>query len=462
MKYLVSFVCCLAFLCACGGAEPTVVPVTTAPATALPTAEPVFADTPLPPAYSGPFELRAVPPDKLLGDCNFTPPSDLPSQGLTELARVQFIGCQYGETALFEIGERLYAAQSGLATTLFNLTDVTDPTAPQPIGAWLGSGFAYSADLKAFRQGDRHFLALSFDDEAPNVCGIAIIEVTDPRAPKLLRRVDGSTVGAETPWCNVHTIEIDRDAQGNGNYLLASDTDTYSLRVLDIRNLDQIRQVNTFHLHAHPHVNPTRTGDWLNYVHDSAIGDDRVYVAYWHAGAVILDKTKLYAGLPQQGFVVQPTENLAPVGFLTHYVHPTPDGNYLFLEDEINVENGIRMFDIRDPANPREVAAIRLDDPFFTAHNFIVQDNLLLVGWYQDGARVFRYDMTDSAHPEIEQVAYYAVRKHKTSGPYGPFTGLWGLRVHPCSVRGAARTCVYASDTEGGLLILALDPGIEN
>lgn len=99
-------------------------------------------------------------------------------------------------------------------------------------------------------------------------------------------------------------------------------------------------------------------------------------------------------------------------------------------------------FDLRDPANPREVAAIRLDDPFFTAHNFIVQDNLLLVGWYQDGARVFRYDMTDPAHPEIEQVAYFAVRKHKTSGPYGPFTGLWGLRVHPCSVRGAARTCV--------------------
>lgn len=466
MKRVWGLVLTLVCLIACApAAAPTTIPTTPVPptVTTVPaTIEPVFADTALPPAYSKPLELKAVPQAKLIGNCAFKPFSDLAAKGLTRLAQLQYIGCTYGEIGLFEMGERLYAAQSGLGVTTFNLTDVTDPTAPQPIGAWLGSGGGYAADLKPFRQGERHFLAISYDniEKTPNLCGIAIIEVTDPHTPQVLGRYDGSQVGAETPWCNVHTIEIETDAQGNATYLLASDTDTWSLRVLDIHDLSQIRQINTFHLHAHPHVDPGDPKVAINFVHDSTISADRVYVAYWHAGAVILDKAKLYAGIPQQGEIVQPTERLAPAGFLTHYTFPTADGKFLILEDESNVENGMRLFDIHDPSHPREIATIQLDDPLYTPHNFVIQDNLLYVAWIQDGVRVFHLDMSDAGKPKAEQVASFPVRANKTSGALGPFTGIWGLRVHTCNVKGEARTCIYASDTEGGLLILVLDKGI--
>ncbi len=434
---------------------PTAAPTSTVPP---PTIEPIFADTPLPTPYGRPFELKAVPQAKLIGECPVKLSPDLPAHGLTKLANVQYIGCQYGEIGLFEIGDRLYAAQSGLGVTAFSLTDVTDPTAPQPIGVWLASAFGFEADLKPFRQGERHFLALAFDDRAPK-CGIAIVEVTDVHSPKVIGHYDGSKVGAETPWCNVHTIEIDQDEQGNANYLLAADTDTKSMRVLDIRDLNQIRQINTFHLHAHPHVNPSG-GEYLNFVHDTSISAQHVYVAYWHARAVILDKQKLYAGISQQGNIVDPTDNVPPAGFLAHYVAATPDDNYLFLEDEVNDANGVRMFDIHDPTQPREVATIQLEHPIFAPHNFVVQDNLLYVAWYQDGVQVFRYDTSNPNQVRVQPVAQFPVRASLSTGPFGKYTGLWGLRVHACQLRGKPRTCIYASDIQAGLVIFALDEGI--
>lgn len=455
--WLVSFT--LVLLAACASAMPTPIP-TAAPTNTPPppTVEPIFADTPLPTPYDRSFELKAVPQDKLIGECPFKLSPDLPAHGVAKLANVQYIGCRSGEIGLFEIGDRLYAAQSGLGVTAFSLTDVTDPTTPHPVGVWLASAFGYVADLKPFRQGNRHFLALSFDDKAPQ-CGIAIVEVTDVRSPKVIGRYDGSKVGAETPWCNVHTIEIDQDAQGNANYLLAADTDTKSMRVLDIRDLNQIRQVNTYHLHAHPHVNPN-SSEWLNYVHDTSISAQHVYVADWHAGAVILDKAKLYAGVPQQGEIVKPTDNVGPAGFLAHYVAATPDDNYLFLEDEVNDANGMRMFDIHDPTQPREVATIRPDHQIFAPHNFVVQDNLLYVAWYQDGVQVFRYDTSNPNQVRVEPVAQFPVRASLSTGPFGKYTGLWGLRVHACQLQGKPRTCIYASDIQAGLIIFALDQGI--
>lgn len=119
------------------------------------------------------------------------------------------------------------------------------------------------------------------------------------------------------------------------------------------------------------------------------------------------------------------------------------------------MRDGLRLIDIRDPAQPREALKINLDAAEYAPHNLLVHDDLLFVGWYGDGVRVFRYDVGDPERPTVAQVAYQAVRAQPGAQLYD---GVWGMRLGNCQVRGQARTCVYASDMQLGLLILALEP----
>lgn len=67
--------------------------------------------------------------------------------------------------------------------------------------------------------------------------------------------------------------------------------------------------------------------------------------------------------------------------------------------------------------------------------------------------RVFRFDLSDPNAPLIEQVAFQTVRKLPYAGSDG---GVGALRVHECKFEGVIRTCIYASDEELRLIILAL------
>jgi hypothetical protein len=404
--------------------------------------------------YEGPLDLvaAALP----LGDCEQRSPLELPSAGLLGLAFAPTGVCGNGEIGLLEPGGRRYAALAGLGSAAFVLFDVDDPAAPRRVGAWKWLQPAVTYDLKPFRQGQRWYLALAMENYRQpflDPCGIAIVEITNPAMPALLGRLDGVAVGSRAAWCNVHTVEIDVDAQGNGTYLMASARDTFDLRVLDIRDLSAVREVGAYHLHAHPHGGyPDFEG---SYVHDSTIVGDRVYVAYWNAGVVILDKRKLEAGAPAEQVALNPPQSIAPADFNVHHSYPTADGNFLFVEAEDQVENGIRLFDIRDPAQPREVLGFDIGEPRAAPHNLLVRDDLLLVGWYNGGIRVFRYDTSDPENPKVAQLAFQAVRARPGQNIYN---GVWGVRAQPCQARGAERLCVYASDITLGLIIVALEP----
>ena len=429
---------------------PTAGPAATATLAPAPTAEPTKA--PRRP-YAGTLDLVAAEPE--FDTCPQRSPFDLPSRGVIPLAFVPSGFCSNGEIGLLAIEERLYVAQALLGAGAFTLIDATDPTAPQHIGAWGWQPAAVTYDLKPFRQGDRHYLALAMENyRRPflDPCGIAFVEITNPRAPVLLGRYDGLSVGSDVAWCNVHTVEIDTDAGGDATFLVASTRDTFDLRVLDIRDLRNIRQVNTYHLHAHPHGGfPNFAG---SYVHDTTIAGDRVYVAYWNAGVMILDKRRLLAGEPSDTLALNPPSSIAPPDFNVHHSFPTTDGNFLFVEAEDRITGGLRLFDIRDPARPREALTIDLDTPRGAPHNLLVVGDLLLVGWYNDGVRVFRYDVSDPARPLVEPIAFQAVRERVSGSIY---TGVWGVRARPCQARGQERLCVYASDIRLGMMILALE-----
>lgn len=129
--------------------------------------------------------------------------------------------------------------------------------------------------------------------------------------------------------------------------------DTFSARAVDIRALLHPREVNFIHLHAHPHAVPNQPV--LNYVHDSYVALDKIYLAYWLAGVVILDKARFEAGASQEPVIVKRTEGVVPGGFYIHYTVPILDGRYLFVQDELNADNGLRLLDLAEPARPRTV-----------------------------------------------------------------------------------------------------------
>ena len=88
----------------------------------------------------------------------------------------------------------------------------------------------------------------------------------------------------------------------------------------------------------------------------------------------------------------------------------------------------------------------------------MIDGDKLYVGWYMDGVRVFKYDVSKPDQPRVEPIAYKAARDKKGKGHTGSdiFDGVWGVRLRECSVKGEKMTCVYASDLTRGLFIGAM------
>lgn len=453
-------------------AAPTIAP----PQTPLPTTSSngsSSTNTPLPPTpvFSEPTDTPTVFPTPFAGtltlterqsfrvSCEQDGPFGLASKAFDLIAFLPTGDCQNGEIGLFKIGGKTYIAQSGLFDSAYTLTDVTNPSLPQIIGVWDLGVPSSTLDLKPFRQGDKFYLALGLQrnrQQPTPPCGIVIVAVTDVKHPQLVTRLDGRVVGAPDPWCNVHTLEVDTDGQGNATFLIVSDVDTYSARAVDIHDLQNPREVNFYHLHDHPHAVPGQPV--LHYVHDSYISDDKIYLAYWLSGVVILDKKRFDLGLPQEPVIVKPTENVAPGGFHAHYTLPIANGDFIFIQDELNADNGLRLLDIRDPQDPKTVWTETNSGGVNAPHNFVIRDNLIFVAWYNDGVKVFQFDITNPDKPTVQPVAFQQVREKQVISRERYFDGVWGVRVDDCQLQNAKRVCVYASDMSTGLIVLALKP----
>ena len=460
------------FLAAC---IPAIAPATdlqsatiTPTATPEQTATPKPARTPLPTSTLVPLQLQKI--EKFRDNCT-DKDQDLPGDGLVDVAHLPSGFCFHGELDMFETSGHVYVAQVvqnifPSAEESFRIIDVTDAEHPTMVGAWKWNISTYSADIKAFQQGDRWFLALSRDPNLPKttmdslcslVGGIAIIEVTEPSEPRLINLLTGETTGskAKEKWCNSHTAEVSRDADGNGIYLYVSARDIFDLRVLDIRDLEHVTEVGHY---THPDAGIYNERNWF-FVHDTTIVGDRVYVSYWSAGLIILDRQALEAG--KRVTPLNPLDSIDPWGLNIHHAYPTTDEKFVFIEDEFPSKqpaSRLRLYDIRDLQDPKEVAAITLSDSWGAPHNLLVAGNLLFVGWYQDGVRVYKYDTSDPEHPSVEPYAFKAVRKQRTLNPYSQiFDGIWGVRLHDCMVAGQPKMCVFASDISWGLLILAME-----
>jgi hypothetical protein len=353
-----------------------------------------------------------------------------------------------GDLDVFEMGDRLYVVQSR-SPSGFVLTDVTEPAQPIYLGTWKVSPPTTSEHVEAFRQGDHWYLALPLEagSGVSFACGLAIIEITDPVTPILKRVENGLTTDADANWCNVHSVGIITNEGGNAEYLLATSSDTFDLRVLDIRDLDNVQETNVYHLHVHPHG---RSASWA---HKMTVADDRVYVSHQDGGVMILDKTDLLSGAAAEDVELTSPGDIAAPQFRVHDASPTEDGEFLFVNDAFLSDGGLRVFDIRDLARPQTIMTVDLEGLQSQRHTIQVQDDLLLVPWREMGVRVFRFDFSQLDQPMLELVAFQEVRAQ----PRDTGSGIGAIRSHPCLIQEEMRTCVYATDSTKGLIILALE-----
>jgi hypothetical protein len=448
MKHKLIVVILLSLLAGCSGAPATIIPVT-ASLTGIP---PTATEKPivLPPPYTGTLELVGLENSSTFCD-KAVSPFGLPAEGVLPLSFLPNRKCDdvNSDLDLFEIDNRLYVAHRNARG--FRLVDVTDPTQPTEIGAWELEPHAIQEHITTFRQFDHRYLAMPLESPTPYgnfPCGLAIIEVTQPEAPVLMGRYDGKLLNSDVPsWCNVHAAEVDTDADGNATFLFLATLNTADLRVLDIRDLENIREVNVFHQHIHPHG---ENGSWA---HRAAIMGNRVYISYWGGGVMIVNKHGLEMGRPPEEIMFIQPGSIDPDGFVTHDSQPTADGNFLFVNDMDRVSDGLRLFDIRDLSHPREIWKSNIDTET-GQHTLQLRVDLLFVPWFREGLRIFRFNLSDPDHPIVEQIAFQSVRMP----PYASSdNGIGALKVHDCQVEGVVKTCVYASDEEKGLIILALD-----
>jgi hypothetical protein len=174
-------------------------------------------------------------------------------------------------------------------------------------------------------------------------------------------------------------------------------------------------------------------------VHDLTVDGDLLYLNYTEAGMVVMDVS---AGFDGEGLELGriPTSYshaswVADIGERRIVIHGdegmTPDGGAF-----------LRVLD-GDPSSPTfldELSRWRTR-PEVGIHNIMIQGTKAYIAYYQDGVRVV--DLADPTQPR--EVAHYNTYDPATA-PGGAFEGAAGVRI----VDGL----LYVADTQRGLLIL--------
>ncbi|MEW5873761.1 MAG: choice-of-anchor B family protein [Candidatus Zixiibacteriota bacterium] len=171
------------------------------------------------------------------------------------------------------------------------------------------------------------------------------------------------------------------------------------------------------------------------YYHDVDIRNDTLYACgIYGDGIDILDVSNKAA--------ISLINRFNYTGSGAHNAELTGDGKYVFIGDEIgSAGNHTRVFDVSDPSNVSKVADI-IVHPDAIVHNCYVKGDLLFIGHYTEGLRV--WDVSDPESPF--EVAYY--------DSYQPavfnYAGVWS--VYPYFPSGR----IVISDMQTGLYVLEM------
>jgi hypothetical protein len=261
---------------------------------------------------------------------------------------------------------------------------------------------------------------------ASNVNGVVVVDVTIPRAPRIVGHF-GAT--AADPMPNVHTLAID----GTRAYLANTRT---GLDIFDVA--DPLRPVLLGHF-----TNPAGKG----YLHDLHVAGGRAYLNWWDAGMAIVDVTTpaspvLVGAFQNYGEHTSHSSWVMQIGVRKIALHG--DEQYGAHLNVVDVTEG-------SPTFAKSIASW-MTRPEVSIHNVMAMGNLAVIAYYQDGLRIL--DLSDPERPS--PVAWF----NTWPGPAGPNAGrlfyesATGIDVDPAS------RIIYVADVERGLLALRLASGI--
>lgn len=313
-------------------------------------------------------------------------------------------------------GDLLVVGNGGGAPPTFGgiqLWDVTDPLNPVQLSA---PRIGPVHNLFLYQKGNRAFVLLAIPwaevfspiFTPPGFGDLVIVEVTDPANPIVI---------------------ADWGAGKDGGFPFGLDAPGF----------------------PHPCGGPPCRGGFPNiYNHDVWANQQGTvaYLSYWDLGLILLDISDP-ANPTFIGRGIEPPPTFGNDDGDLHVAVPAQGGNLVVVADEdFNPLpwGFLRVFDTRDASNPVQVGTFAtsnaLNNPFnlFSIHNIFVRGSRAYLSWYFEGIRVV--DLSQPANPR--EIAAFLP-------PAGTGPGLfWGIYVQG--------DLILASDLLSGLFILKQQP----
>ena len=331
--------------------------------------------------------------------------------------------------------------------------DVSDPAKPVITDSMVTDARAVN-DVMTTEDGK--FGVFTREGSSRRVNGIVVFSAEDPAHPRVVSEF------TETVSGGVHSTYIYK------GYVYLTDDATGSMRVIDIRNPHEPKQV------ARWETPRSSAGRML---HDIDVQDGLAYLSYWNDGLVVLDVGNgVKGGSPEDPRLVTQVKydlealyrDVAAIGgpgFIRGTHTAWRAGRYAIVGDEVfparnNPADGpgllgfgrafgrLQMIDLADLANPRIVAWY--EAPEGGTHNIWVAGDTLYLGDYQGGLRVL--DISGELRGDLRRQGREIARVFTGSrdGQTPNVSMAWGAIYRD--------GYVYVPDMNSGLIIARIEP----
>jgi len=293
------------------------------------------------------------------------------------------------------------------------IVDVSDPAAP----AELGHVPAKSDNFNELKLADAPYILV-----ASQASGVFVLDVTDPTDPQQVTRFSPNG----DPDHGVHTLFV--EPFGGKNYAYLADGGSDNVFVFDVTDPTAPIDVGTFNL---------GNEDWG--VHALTVVGDRAYINATYGGLIVADL------LPDPSAATILGQYQKPDLYAhQNWVTTNSQGRTVAVYGDEGFGSHLEIVDV-DPVSTdfmKMIGELTLRDQV-SIHDIMVFGDTVYVAHYQDGFRVF--DISDAANPLME--AWFNTWDPDTA-PGSTFEGASGLDVDLSS------GLVYLTDTPRGLVIL--------